>query len=139
VFFAIPDTLDYATKPYMPINMIVDIDENVVLTAVEVVGTSLVVAVGVTGVGPSMLGTTIVGLLNVAGATFGATTMDVIGMVVGKDVVSFDRIGAAGTAGGITVGTLGAAGDAIASHWKVGHDLLSTAIHRSHGSTTLRH
>jgi hypothetical protein len=115
--------------------------ESVVLTAAEVVGTSLVVAVGETGAGPSMLGTTMVGLFTVAGATVGATTMDVIGTLVG-DVVSFDRNDggvAVGAAGGMIVGTLGAAGDAIASHWKVAHDLLSTAIQRSHGSTTLRH
>ena len=114
-------------------------DENKVLAAIEVVGTSLVVSVGRTGIGPSILGTTIVGLINVNGAKLGAPTMDTIGNVVGVDVVSFDSAGAVGAAGEMSVGALGAAGDSIASHWKVAHDLPSTAMQRSHGSTTFRH
>ena len=119
--------------------------ENVILVAIEVVGTSLVVSVGGTGV-RSMLGNTTVGLLTDTGATVGERTMDDIGIVVGRDDVSFDRIGAVvvsnkdgevavGTAGGVIVGKLGAA----RSHWKASQDLLSTAIHLNHGSTTLRH
>lgn len=132
--------------------------EIVVAAAIEVAGTSLVVSGDATGVEPPILGTVMVGLFTVVGASplIGVSTINTCGIDVGEVVASFGSIGALGTTitgvvsvgtmGDMIVGTLGwstdtgaAAGDVIVSHWNAVQDLLSTAIQLNHGSTTSRH